>query len=1136
MRSPRARLGLSVVCLLLGTLCILPLGAQTLPVPGSPVPQPTDSVVPELTEMDIRTSTLLELVQWCRRLGLSEGGTAQELADRLRSYYGIKPTLAAPEPGNPTGPSTEKTGQGTQGTLGSAGTPRTITIESARNSEYFTLKVVNEEYARLTGTVVLTLKDGETVYRLSADEIVYNRTRDSLSATGHVEYTKEGGGTVETFKGESLVIHLDDWSGVFIHGVSERSLTGQETAYRFAGDLISRSADDVTVLKDAVIGNAKTEDQYWSINASKLWLLPGSDWAILNGVLKVGEIPVLYIPFFYLPGDEVIFHPVLGFRSREGTFVQTTTYLLGRPKASSSSESSITKILGSGAETERKQEGLFLRSTGKRIKNPDETSLSVLFDAYTNLGGYLGTKLKIPKKGIVGPTNLEAGLGLTRTVYQIGSNYYSPFTAYSPQSDWNRSKFFLYEIPFRYRIKASGSIKTDATNLTWSFPFYADPYVEQDFMNRSEAMDWFSMLNQSTTSTGVNNTIPVLPSYEWRISDTTQFPVANLKPYVNSLAITNATSYVTFNTRASTLYSADSSSPNRTFFYPDKFTLFSLSASVAGRPYESSGASTSPGTGKGGTAEDPLQGWGTLRSPWLQDSSVGSQAVVPQSPLDSPRTSLSPPPLSQSFDMASKDSPLRFAVDYAFTPAMASELQFRSSQENWPEANNVAWNQVSSILTTVKNTGSTTFTVTDPRLSLSTALTLSGTAAVQGYSYLNEQAEEFDTPSELDSAKLRVYNATYFTTSSELAVTEKPFSQDPVWGGTNIQYNLKGLLAKSVFTGTSQAPTWDVQYGSWTKNDIEKHFLAFNLEALVRDKTQNLSLSADLPPKDTTVYGTTALRAWLSTTKASASVFDPLGEAIYKPVTFSETVDFGAQRSLSQSGIYDPELGQFTSLVSSATFGGLTTAFTATYDNMYELDPIYGWKAVVGTQQLRPKSFTLGYTNSTKGEPLWRDRFTYSLDISSNLSLDLQRYTYSSLFFSLGTTVRVAQFLDLSFSAKSQNAVVFRYLQGLPWWNTAVDLPGQENFLMDLVNSFRFDNEELRKSSGFKLKALSFGATHYLGDWNAKLGVDLVPYLDTTTAPFRYKFNTQVSFLVQWVPITEIKTEVASDYTGFYLK
>jgi hypothetical protein len=130
----------------------------------------------------------------------------------------------------------------------------------------------------------------------------------------------------------------------------------------------------------------------------------------------------------------------------------------------------------------------------------------------------------------------------------------------------------------------------------------------------------------------------------------------------------------------------------------------------------------------------------------------------------------------------------------------------------------------------------------------------------------------------------------------------------------------------------------------------------------------------------------------------------------------------------------------------------------------------------------------------------------------------------------------VAQFLDLSFSAKSQNAVVFRYLQGLPWWNTAVDLPGQENFLMDLVNSFRFDNEELRKSSGFKLKALSFGATHYLGDWNAKLGVDLVPYLDTTTAPFRYKFNTQVSFLVQWVPITEIKTEVASDYTGFYLK
>lgn len=1129
MRFPRDRFGVSLVCFLMGLLGTFSLGAQDLSASGTQFPQSSDSVVPDVTEMDIRTSTLLELVQWCRRLGLSEGGTAQELADRLRSYYGI--TVAPPVSGTVSSPATGKPAPGNQGAQETA---KTITIESARNSEYFTLKVVNEEYARLSGNVVLTLKDGETVYRLSANEILYNRTSNSLSATGNVEYTKEGGGTVETFKGESLVINVDNWSGVFIHGVSERSLTGQETAYRFAGDLISRSADDVTVLKDAVIGNAKTEDQYWSINASKLWLLPGSDWAILNGILKVGEVPVLYIPFFYLPGDEVVFHPVLGFRSREGTFVQTTTYLLGRPKASSSSESSITKILGSSAETERKQEGIFLRSTGKRVKNSDETSLSVLFDAYTNLGGYLGTNLKIPKRGVLGPTNLEAGLGLTRTVYQIGSNYYSPFTAYSPQSDWNTSKFFLYEIPFRYRIKASGSVKTDTTNLTWSFPFYADPYVEQDFMNRSEAMDWFSMLNQSTTSTVASSTVPVLPSYEWRISDTTQFPVGSLKPYVNTLAITNATSYVTFNTRSSTLYSADSSSPNRTFFYPDKFTLFSLTASVTGRPYES--PSPSAGTQKGATTGDPLKDWAPPRSPWKEDSSIDPGASVLSHPADSLGSILSPPALSQKFDTTFKDSPLHFAVDYAFTPAMASELQFRSSQENWTEANKVAWNQVSSVLTTLKNSGSTTVTVTDPNLALSTALTLSGTAAVQGYSYLNEQAEEFDTPAELDAAKLRVYNGTYFTTASELAVTQKPFSQDPVWGGTNIQYNLKGLLAKSVFTGTSQDPVWDVQYGSWTKNDIEKHFLAFNLEALVRDKPQNLSLSADLPPRDPTVYGTTALRAWLSTTRASASVFDPLGDPIYKPVSFSETVDFGNQRNLSQSGIYDPELGQFTSLVSSATYGGLTSTFTAAYDNKYDLDPLYGWKAVVGTQQLRPKSFTLGFTNSIKGEPLWRDRFTYSIDINSNVSLDLQRYTYSSLFFSLGTTVKVAQFLDVSFSAKSQNPVVFRYIQSLPWWDTPVDLPGQQNIWFDLVNSFRFDNEELRKSSGFKLKALSFGATHYLGDWNAKLGVDLVPYLDTTTAPFRYKFNTQVSFLVQWVPITEIKTEVASDYTGFYIK
>jgi hypothetical protein len=123
----------------------------------------------------------------------------------------------------------------------------------------------------------------------------------------------------------------------------------------------------------------------------------------------------------------------------------------------------------------------------------------------------------------------------------------------------------------------------------------------------------------------------------------------------------------------------------------------------------------------------------------------------------------------------------------------------------------------------------------------------------------------------------------------------------------------------------------------------------------------------------------------------------------------------------------------------------------------------------------------------------------------------------------------IKNFLDLSFSATSENSVIFRYFQNIPFFKLGVELPGERNVFIDLMNSFRFDDEELRKSSGFKLKTFNLSLTHHLGDWNAKLGVTLSPYLDQTSFPYRYKFNNTISFLVQWVPISEIKTEMSYD-------
>ena len=284
-------------------------------------------------ELDIKTSSLTELALWCRSLGLSEGGTKQELAQRLRNYY----KLPAPD-------AEDYSNQ------------RTIIIESARSSEYFTLEVVQEDYVRFAGTVVVSLNEEETAHRISADEILYNRTRNIMSASGNVEYTSQSGDSIKTFRGQSITIDMDTWETILLDGTSDMSLEGDTTIYRFAGTVISHPTSSVTILTDADISKTDKPEALWSIHASKIWLLPSSDFAIFNAVLKVGEIPVFYLPFLHWPADEVIFHPVIGYRSREGNFVQTTTYIWGRPKTvSTTSESSITTVMQVSSDQERRR-------------------------------------------------------------------------------------------------------------------------------------------------------------------------------------------------------------------------------------------------------------------------------------------------------------------------------------------------------------------------------------------------------------------------------------------------------------------------------------------------------------------------------------------------------------------------------------------------------------------------------------------------------------------------------------------------------------------------------------------------------------------------------------------------------------
>ncbi|GAH33408.1 unnamed protein product, partial [marine sediment metagenome] len=223
--------------------------------------------------------------------------------------------------------------------------------------------------------------------------------------------------------------------------------------------------------------------------------------SIWNALLYVGRVPVLYIPFFFYPGEEFFFHPVIGYRDREGRFLQTTTYLIGQKKRK---ENPLSFISGTGegfVKYKREIRGLFLREVEEEYAPPehDEWFLKVLLDVYSRLGGFIGIA------GDFSPySSFQGGIGFSRCLDTVDEvyTYLWPDDLQNYISFWNRSWLFGYELPFRYGLDSTWRIGAGDYRLSGRFEFYSDPYFGIDFYNRAEDIDWAGMigLDEETVS------------------------------------------------------------------------------------------------------------------------------------------------------------------------------------------------------------------------------------------------------------------------------------------------------------------------------------------------------------------------------------------------------------------------------------------------------------------------------------------------------------------------------------------------------------------------------------------------------------------------------------------------------------
>ncbi|MDR2951877.1 MAG: LPS-assembly protein LptD, partial [Treponema sp.] len=996
----------------------------------------------------------------------------------------------------------------------------------------------------------ISLKDKDSTHTIVANEILFNRTRNIITARGDVEYKKTQGDSTEIFRGNSITVNTDDWSSVFLGGNTEKISEG--TSYRFTGEVITRSTADVMILRNAEISNAKNEEILWSVSASKLWLMPGADFAIFNAVLKVGEIPVLYIPFFYYPADEVVFHPVVGYRTREGSFAQTTTYILGRPKADKADSSSISKILGDSNDMEKRREGLFLRSTGKKATDPNTTILKALVDYYSNLGGYLGVDLVTPKWGILNSFNLTFGLGFTRTITPVADGY-SPFgPGWDEPSDWNKSLLFAQEVPFRYRFSTQSSVSGKLGSLNWNLPFYSDPYIDRDFiLNRAETMDWFNMMQKGAALEAETTSETRLQAYQWQLNGNLRPSFTKLAPYISNMSLSSFSMTLAFKELQTEDPAISYYSPNYYYFSPDRATLFSLSGSISGNPFSIGGGTSASGSSgksnatsqKDKTPEpaDPFKGIGIPRSPWETNDN--------DTDIKTPAETLVPPVLSQRFDLP-KAGNIKFSVGYQLSPTGSSELQFSKGKSEYQ-----------SILMNFGGTGNLNFNLNHSDNLFSDSVTFSGNGAWRDIFFNEEAAENFNAATgEFNEDKARrdreqQYNQTFLTTSYANTFSLQPLYKYSMFSQTNLQYSFKGTLVKSRFTGTGDDPEWEFDMGTWEKEQkkdgkdiigLTSHQLSTNLAANLMDKQQNISVAMDLPPFDTSFSTTANFRVWITDTNARIRVSKPENAENWKiePFYLTETVKFGTKGTFSFYMIanLDPEEDYqgITTITSSLSLWDLKFAFSAVRMRRYEFKPdnpddwtLGGdWLQVpddVEEQKLIPRDFSINYGHTFSNIELIKNLLKFTTNISTSVNFDLQRYTNSNFNLTLSLTLNITNFLDLTLSATSSNAVIFRYFKNVPGMENITQMYAdgeQNNLFVDLADSFNFWDDAKRRRTGFKMKNFRLSATHHLGDWNAVLGITIAPYLNTNRFPAVYELNTDLAFLVQWVPISEIKTDM----------
>jgi len=878
--------------------------------------------------------------------------------------------------------------------------------------------------------------------------------------------------------------------------------------FRYGGEAIRRSADDLVVLDSGSITSSLGKDPNYRILTKKIWVLAPGEWGLQDAVLYLGRIPVLYFPFFFQPGDDFFFNPVLSFPGagdRRGTSLQTTTYIWGHKTKDSSPLSFLQLEDSKTQDSEKVVKGLFLvRGTPPPSKVPSNWTLKYLADFYSNLGFLTGINASLPGAAGLKTFTATGGIGITRTVGSTGLPFsINPFQAeLDPwaQSQWNGSWVGSSRLPARW----GGQSALDAGWGALSLEYYSDPLLYNDMTgNRSENFSVFSLLGLGP-AVATNTTTPK-SSLLWT-GTLTLPPVTS----TNSLL---------WDVQTTTVQGIDGD-PSNSFYTPSQLTMPQVTLAFQGTLWPPSSSQSDADKNKKSLILIP--------PPTGQEDPTKPKTG---SDVSSQEQGLFAPALMDALPSAASPTQWTSGVTWSFQPTSKLDTRFVDRQDTLRSIPSGPSDNQWQVWTS-RWTGAY-----DGKLTLTSGLSDGSWVNTDAFA-LHQQAQNTFYVSPLDSASAATLAQQDLQQDTSLLTQNftsiwKPWVLGGPWRESNVQYSLN--------TNLWQATAYKNLFYDGKKDTVTVHQAASQAIWYLREDYPTLKAQGgwqtSLPPLDPLKIYTGRFDVGLPWGKAytTTSVQQTDTAWTFNPWESSAEWDPFPKVLLNETYVYD--LQNRWPLTSTTDFQawGFETKYThqRTYPYHFGTDPTntltYHLWSISGPQDFLPYQLLFAYTLDVPLVQWWHWRNSLSAKLNASWPINLQQYSDMPFTLNYSLIYKLARFLDLQVSEGVTNKAAFRYFPFLV--NSFGDgVVSKVNPFTDLWNSLSFwDNGALHRTN-FKMTNLSIAAVHYLDDWLIKLDYTGSPQLNT--AGTQYSWISTLTLLVQWNPIPELKTQLQVDQNG----